>query len=93
MKNIFASVLFAAAVAGSGAASAMPLAPLSAADHAGVTQVAQGCGPGFARGPRGGCRPMGRRGPALVIPGVAVIRGPRVCPPGLAFRYGRCRPF
>lgn len=28
------------------------------APEAPVTQVAQGCGPGFARGPYGRCRPM-----------------------------------
>jgi hypothetical protein len=80
MKTIFAAALFAITVGGIGAASAMPVAPLSAADTAGVIQVAQGCGPGFARGPRGGCRPM-RMGPP---PG-------RFCPPGM-FRnpYGRC---
>jgi hypothetical protein len=29
-----------------------------------------GCGPGFIRGPYGGCRPMGmgyRRGPAVIV--------------------------
>jgi hypothetical protein len=81
MKKIFAAALFAATVAGFGAANAaMPMAPMSAADTAEVIQVAQGCGPGYARGPRGFCRPM-RMGPP---PG-------RFCPPGM-FRnpYGRC---
>ncbi len=37
------------------AANALPLAPLSS--DAGVILVAQGCGPGFHRGPAGRCRP------------------------------------
>jgi len=81
MKKILAAALFAATLAGIGAANAaMPIAPMSAADTAEVIQVAQGCGPGYARGPRGFCRPM-RMGPP---PG-------RFCPPGM-FRnpYGRC---
>ena len=80
MKTIFAAALFAATMGGISASAAMPMAPLSTTDTAGVIQVAQGCGPGFARGPRGFCRPM-RMGPP---PG-------RFCPPGM-FRspYGRC---
>ncbi len=42
-------------------ASAAPAGPGLAgllAPDAPVTQVAQGCGPGFARGPWGRCRPM-----------------------------------
>ncbi|KAA0074391.1 hypothetical protein [Tardiphaga sp. P9-11] len=81
MKTIFAAALFAVSVGGIGAASAMPVAPLSATDTAGVIQVAQGCGPGYARGPYGGCRPMYRAPPPRA----------RFCPPGF-FRnpYGRC---
>ncbi len=103
MKTIFAAALFAATIGGLSAASAMPLAPLDAADTAAVIQVAQGCGPGFARGPMGGCRPMGR-GPVIVerpivvhrpvvVERPIVVRPGRVCPPGFAFRMGRCRPF
>jgi hypothetical protein len=93
MKTLLAAAAFA--VAGLGAANAMPLAPLSAADTAAVIQVAQGCGPGYARGPAGYCRPMGRE--VIVVrrpppPPVIVVR-PGRCPPGLAYRYGRCRPF
>jgi len=93
MKTLLAAAAFA--VASLSAANAMPLAPLSAADTAAVIQVAQGCGPGWARGPAGRCRPMGR-GPVVVVrrpPPVVVVRPGRVCPPGLVFRYGRCRPF
>jgi len=79
-------------------AQAMPLVP----DHAPsiVTQVAGGCGHGFHRGPRGGCRANGYYGgrywgePVVVAPGVVVApAGPcggrgmhEVCGP-----YGRCR--
>src|SRR4051794_38243111 len=72
------------------------LAGFSAADAAG------GCGPGFHRGPYGGCRPNGGAvvvAPRLVAPRVVVAspvvvvpRG-RVCPYGFAWRYGRCRPI
>jgi hypothetical protein len=72
------------------------LAGFSAADAAG------GCGPGFHRGPYGGCRPNGGAivvGPRVVAPRVVVAppvvvvpRG-RVCPYGFAWRYGRCRPI
>ncbi len=69
MKTILAAAVFA--IAGFGAAQAMPLAPLGATGGAEVIQVAQGCGPGFARGPYGRCRPMGvvvRRPPVVVVP-------------------------
>jgi hypothetical protein len=36
----------------------MPLAPLDQAASADVIRVAGGCGPGWHRGPYGGCRPM-----------------------------------
>ena len=92
MKTILAAAIFA--VAGLGAAQAMPIAPLNSADSADVIQVAQGCGPGFARGPYGRCRPMGR-GPVVVVrrPPVVVVRPGRGCGPGMVYRYGRCRPF
>ncbi|GJD60743.1 GCG_CRPN prefix-to-repeats domain-containing protein [Methylobacterium frigidaeris] len=54
------------------------------APEAPVTQVAQGCGPGFARGPYGRCRPIyGRRfyGPPRVYGRRCFVRptpyGPR----------------
>jgi len=94
MKTIFAAAAFAATLVGFGAANAMPLAPLAAADSAAVIQVAQGCGPGWARGPMGRCRPMYRSGPVVVVrPRGVVVRPARVCPPGLVFRGGRCRGF
>ena len=75
MKYLFAAVL----VAGS-------FASVSAANAAG------GCGPGFHRGPYGGCQP--NRGAVVVVrpaPVVVVRPGPRVCPYGTVWRYGRCR--
>ena len=37
-------------------ANAMPLAPLAQAPNADIIEVAGGCGPGWHRGPYGGCR-------------------------------------
>ena len=56
-----------------------------------------GCGPGWYRGPYGGCRPMGgpvvvAPAPVVVAPPVVVVR-PRVCPYGFRWYAGRCRPF
>ena len=50
-------------------AQAMPIAPLNGAAPA-VTLVAQGCGPGWYRGPYGHCHPMG-----YVAPGPAYAYG------------------
>jgi hypothetical protein len=61
-----------------------------------AANAAGGCGPGWHRGPYGGCRP--NRGavvvaPRVVRPPVVVVRpGPR-CPYGFVWRYGRCRPY
>ena len=91
MKTVLAAAVFA--LAGLGAAHAMPMAPLGAADSSEVIQVAQGCGPGYARGPYGRCRPMGRVMVVRRPPPVVVVRPGRGCGPGFAFRGGRCRPF
>ena len=92
MKTLFVAAILATALGGLGTASAMPLAPLNAADTAAVIQVAQGCGPGYARGPAGYCRPMYRVAP-VYRPPVVVVRPGRICPPGFVYRYGRCRPY
>lgn len=76
MKTLFAAALLAASVAGFGAASAMPVAPASGAS-ADVIQVAGGCGPGFHRGPYGGCR--ANRGVVVVRPPVVRPRVVRSC--------------
>ncbi len=55
-----------------------------------------GCGPGFYRGPYGGCRPY--RAPVVVVPGApvvvapAVVAPPIVCGPGYRWhpRWRRC---
>jgi hypothetical protein len=78
MKTLFAVVLVACTVAGFG----------------GAANAAGGCGPGFHRGPYGGCRVNGGAvvvAPRVVRPIVVVPRG-RVCPYGFVWRYGRCRP-
>src|SRR5262245_43693832 len=76
------------------AAQSMPLAPLDSAQTSLTIPVAGGCGPGFHRGPYGGCRRNGYYGgayyggAAVVVPGVAVVppvvvapRCRRVCNP------------
>jgi hypothetical protein len=55
-----------------------------------------GCGPGFHRGPYGGCQP--NRGPVVVVPAApvvvapAVVAPPVVCGAGYRWhpRYRRC---
>jgi hypothetical protein len=82
--------LFAAAVLVAGT-----LASFSAANAAG------GCGPGWHRGPYGGCQ-TNRGGVVVVNPAPVVVARPpvvvvrpvgRVCPYGYVFAYGRCRPI
>lgn len=60
------------------AAQSMPFAPLDQAQTSLTIPVAGGCGPGFHRGPYGGCRRNGYYsgvyyGGAVVAPGVAVV--------------------
>lgn len=81
MKYLFAAAMLASAVVGFSEAAS----------------AAGGCGPGWYRGPYGGCRPMGgpvvvAPGPVVVAPPVVVVR-PRVCPYGFRWYAGRCRPF
>lgn len=49
-------------------AQAMPAGAPGLANDANVTLVAGGCGPGFAPGPYGGCRPFRGFGPRFVRP-------------------------
>ena len=64
-----------------------------------AAEAAQGCGPGWARGPYGRCQPIRRAvvvrpAPVVVAPApVVVVRPGRVCPPGTVWRYGRCRVY
>ena len=72
MKKLIAGVFFASlALASVSAVQAAPVAPVGQPDSL-VTTVAGGCGPGWHRGPYGGCRRNFVDGP--------VIR--RACPPG-----------
>jgi hypothetical protein len=57
MRNILIASAFALAGLSAAAPSqAMPFAPADKAPSA-ITLTAGGCGPGFHRGPHGGCRP------------------------------------
>jgi hypothetical protein len=65
------------------AVQAMPLAPIEQAQASLTIPVAGGCGPGFHRGPYGGCRRNGYYGGtyyggAVVAPGVGVAVAPGV---------------
>jgi hypothetical protein len=55
MKKFIAAVFLFSTIASSGVANALPLLPVQAPTDA-VIQVAGGCGPGWHRGPYGGCR-------------------------------------
>jgi len=57
MKLALASAL-ALGLATLSAAQAMPVAPIDRQADREIIQVAQGCGPGFHRGPYGYCRPL-----------------------------------
>ena len=78
---------------------AAALVAVTAASFAGTANAAGGCGPGWHRGPYGGCQP--NRGAVVVRPGavvvrpapVVVVRPGRVCPYGTVWRYGRCRVY
>lgn len=58
------------------AAQALPLAPLSTSPD--TILVAGGCGPGFHRGPYGGCRRNAYVGGPVVV-GAPVVVGVPVC--------------
>ena len=55
MNRLIAAAFIVSAVMGAGVANAMPLAPLAPAQGGDVIEVAGGCGPGWHRGPYGGC--------------------------------------
>ena len=67
------------------AAQSMPLSPLEQAQASLTIPVAGGCGPGFHRGPYGGCRRNGYYGGVYfggaVAPGVGVVVAPRAVGP------------
>jgi hypothetical protein len=53
--RLIAAAFLGSALLGVGVAEAMPLNPL-AAERTDIVRVAGGCGPGWHRGPFGGCR-------------------------------------
>ena len=55
MNRLIAATFLIGTLTGAGFASAMPLAPPAPAQGADVIEVAGGCGPGWHRGPYGGC--------------------------------------
>src|SRR5262245_16459348 len=75
------------------AAQSMPLAPLEQIQAGLTIPVAGGCGPGFHRGPYGGCRRNGYYAGTYyggaVAPGVVVAPGVAVVPPVVV--APRCR--
>lgn len=83
MSKLFLTLVFGGAVAltafNAQALPSAPQGPLNASSD--VIQVAGGCGVGWHRGPRGGCRPNA----VVVVPGPRCVvratpRGPvRVC--------------
>jgi hypothetical protein len=74
---------------------AAALVAVTAASFAGTANAAGGCGPGWHRGPYGGCvanrAVVVVREPVVVAPRVVVVPGGRGCPYGMVWRYGRCR--
>jgi hypothetical protein len=56
MNRLIAAAFLVSTLIGTGVAGAMPLAPADSAPSAEIIRVAGGCGPGFHRGPYGGCR-------------------------------------
>jgi hypothetical protein len=72
------------------AAQSMPLAPLEKAQTSLTIPVAGGCGPGFHRGPYGGCRRNGYYGGVYFgTPAAGVVVAPacrRVCNPYRCWR-------
>jgi hypothetical protein len=64
----------------------------------GAANAAGGCGPGWHRGPYGGCvvnrGVVVAPGAVVVAPVAPVVVAPvRRCPLGFAWRYGACRPI
>jgi hypothetical protein len=55
MNRLIAAAFLVSTLMGADFASAMPVSPLAPAPGADVIEVAGGCGPGWHRGPYGGC--------------------------------------
>ena len=54
MNRLIAATFVFSTLMGAGAANAMPMAPAASAQRE-IIKIAGGCGPGFHRGPYGGC--------------------------------------
>ena len=77
MNKLIAAAFLLGTIA---SANAMPLAPTAPASNPDIIEVAGGCGPGWHRGPYGGCR-RNYANPAA-----------HACPRGWYLGpYGRCR--
>lgn len=77
MNKLIAAAFLLGTIA---SANAMPLVPVASAPKADIIEVAGGCGPGWHRGPYGGCR-RNYANPAA-----------HACPRGWYLGpYGRCR--
>jgi hypothetical protein len=55
MKRLITAAFLFSTIVGAGFANALPLPPVQA-PSGDIIAVAGGCGPGFHRGPYGGCR-------------------------------------
>lgn len=55
MKKFIAAAFLFSTIAGAGVANALPLLPPVQAPAPDIIEVAGGCGPGWHRGPYGGC--------------------------------------
>jgi hypothetical protein len=78
MNRLIAAAFLLGTIASS--ANAMPQAPAAPMQNPDIIEVAGGCGPGWHRGPYGGCR-RNYANPAA-----------HACPRGWYLgRYGRCR--
>jgi hypothetical protein len=86
--NKLVALAFILALSGS-AAQAMPLAPGQAPANM-IIKVEGGCGPGFHRGPMGGCRT--NHGEAVVVVPGAVVVVPGAGPCGGRGRHRACFP-
>ena len=55
MNRLIVAAFLVGPLMSAGVANALPLAPAASAANTDVITVAGGCGPGFHRGPYGGC--------------------------------------
>ena len=79
MRKYLLSAVVAVAAFAAAEAQAFPSAPATSSGNADVILVAGGCGPGFHRGPHGGCRPNVGPGPRRCRTVVTPHSTRRVC--------------